>query len=291
MINRLIIAVLCTFFCSCDNINRDKLVDKSALLGADYRLFQNTPAWELAKAVQDENENKINELVAKQPSLTNFQDPKYGNSLLMLTIMNQQIKPFKTLLDNKADVSIHNTYDGTSALIEACSFKEYDTKYAELLLKNGANINDIEVGKRREGNSTRFTPLLAASKTGKIELVELLVKNGADLNYKNEYNQSALSQALKVERYNIVSYLLNVGVDYSLPITYIKEQNKTYYLVDELRFYMPDLGSKEYKEKQELISLLRSKGIEYKNVPIPEYVRKTAQENYPNTWQEYLEKY
>ena len=44
------------FFCllfSC--INREKPVDKANLTGKDYRLFQNTPAWELAKAVQDED--------------------------------------------------------------------------------------------------------------------------------------------------------------------------------------------------------------------------------------------
>lgn len=35
-----------------------KIVDKSELTGGDYRLFQNTPAWELAKAVEDGNTNK-----------------------------------------------------------------------------------------------------------------------------------------------------------------------------------------------------------------------------------------
>lgn len=46
--------IFCCLLLSCSNINRDKPVDKSELSGRDYRLFQNTPAWELAKAVQDE---------------------------------------------------------------------------------------------------------------------------------------------------------------------------------------------------------------------------------------------
>ena len=150
---------------SCSNINRDKQVDKQDLTGGDYRLFQNTPAWDLAKAVQDENEKKINEIVSKDPKIINYQEPKFGNTLLMLTIMNQQIKPFKTLLENKADVNIHNTYEGTSALIEACSFKQYNTKFAEILLQKGANVNDVQMDKT-EPDKVK-TALMKAAKTGK----------------------------------------------------------------------------------------------------------------------------
>ena len=45
---------VCLLF-SCSNMCREKIVDKSELTGGDYRLFQNTPAWELAKAVEDGN--------------------------------------------------------------------------------------------------------------------------------------------------------------------------------------------------------------------------------------------
>lgn len=135
---------------SCSNINRDKPVDKQDLTGRDYRLFQDTPAWELAKAVQDEDEKKINEIVSKDPKLINYQEPKFGNTLLMLTIMNQQIKPFRYLLEKKADVNIHNTFDGTSPIIEAVRLRDYDIDYAEILIKNGANVNDIEIGERKK---------------------------------------------------------------------------------------------------------------------------------------------
>ncbi len=274
-------------------MGRDKIVSKSELTGNDYRLFQSTPAWELAKAVWDENEVKIKGILTQNPQLINYQEPKYGSTLLMLTIKNQQYKPFKILLGQKADISIHDSYDGTSALIEACSstFGNYDIKFAEDLIKNGANVNDFEVGDRRVGNTTRFTPLMAASKAGRLDIVNLLVINHADLNYQNEYNQSALSEAVILQRYKVILFLLNKGIDYNLPTTYIQEQNRFYHLVDELRFYMPELYSDDYKHKMEIISFLRSKGIEYKDVPIPEYVISKAKKDYPNSWQEYLEKY
>ena len=80
----------CLLF-SCSNLSREKIVDKSELTGRDYRLFQNTPAWELAKAVEDENTKKIDKIVSENPEIINYQEYQYGNTLLMLTIMNQQL--------------------------------------------------------------------------------------------------------------------------------------------------------------------------------------------------------
>lgn len=286
---------------TCSNINRDKPVDKQDLTGGDYRLFQNTPAWDLAKAVQDENEKKIKEIVSKDPKLINYQEPKFGNTLLMLTIMNQQIKPFKTLLENKADVNIHNTYEGTSALIEACSFKQYNTKFAEILLQNGANVNDVQTDKT-EPDKVK-TALMKAAKTGKSDLVVLLVKNGADVNYQNEYEQSALSESAIIDRYEISYYLLQNGADYKRPIFYRpdysipsekhnpNDKGKPMYLVDVLREDFFEFDTDEYKYKMKIVDFLKSKGIDYRATPIPEYIKKKAKEEYPNSWQEYLEKY
>lgn len=131
--------------------------------------------------------------------------------------MNQQIKPFKVLLADKANVSIHNTFDGTSALIEACSFDRYDPRYAETLLENGANVNDVEAGARRKGNSTRFTPVMAASREGKLDLVEMLVKKGADINYQNEFKQTALSECVLVDKLNAALFLLENGAARTRP--------------------------------------------------------------------------
>lgn len=292
------IILSCLLF-SCSNINRDKPVDKSDLTGRDYRLFQNTPAWELAKAVQDENEKKINEILDKEPKLINYQEPKYGNTLLLLTIMNQQIKPFKLLLANKADLNVHNTYDGTSAIIEASGSKYYEIEYVEILLQKGANVNDIEIGKRREGNSTRFTPLMAASQSGRLDIVKLLVANDAEINYKNEFNQTAFTKSIMTERYNVALYLLQNGADYKQPIfyrpgdsvPYRPEEDKPMYLVDVLREDFFEFDTEEYKYKMQIVDFLKSKGIDYRATPIPEYIKKKAKENYPNSWQEYLEKY
>lgn len=289
----------CSLLLSCTNINRDKMVDKSELTYGDYRLFQNTPAWDLAKAVQDENEGEINKILSKDKKLINYQEPKYGNTLLTLTIINQQMKPFKVLLDNNAEVNIHNTYDGTSPLIQSCMFKSYDSEFAKILIERKANVNDVEVGKRREGNSTRFTPLIAASREGKLDLVQILIKNGANINYENEFHQSALSSCVMQDRYDVTIYLLKSGVNYLRPIFYRPsddidnnpKEDKPIYLIDLLREDFFELDSQEYKYKMKVVEFLKSKGVDYSKAPIPDYIKKKAFENYQDSWQEYLQKY
>ena len=266
---------------SCLNIDRDKPVDKSKLRGRDYRLFQDTPAWELAKAVQDGNEKKINDIVDKKPELINYQEPKFGNTLLMLTVCNQQMKSFKILLDKDADVNIHDTCDGTSALIDACGliasdimfiiFNQFDNRFAEMLIEHGANVNDIETGERRQGNSTRYTPLMMASEECNITLVKLLISKGANVNYQNEFDQSALSKCVMLGKYEVALYLLQNGADYTQPIYYIPEDNRAdyienppkkipVYLIDILREgHTFDLSIKNEKYRKKVIDFLKDK--------------------------------
>ena len=85
--------ILLVFSCllfSCSNNSREKSVDSSELSNIDYRLFQNTPAWELAKAVQEEDMDNFDKIISENPQIINYQESKYGNTLLMLTIINQQ---------------------------------------------------------------------------------------------------------------------------------------------------------------------------------------------------------
>ena len=258
---------------SCSNINREKTVDISELSSMDYRLFQNTPAWELAKAVQDEDTGKIDKIVVENPRIINYQDFKYGNTLLMLTIMNQQLKSFKALLRRGADVNTHNTFDGTSPLIEACASKYYNIIFAQILIEYGSNVNDIEMGKRRQGNSTRLTPLIASSKTGNLDLVRFLVSKGADVNYQNEFGQSALSESVMLSEYKVTYYLLQNGADYNRPIFYRydysvpieksnpKDKGEPMYLLDVLKEDVSDIDTDEYKYKMLIIDFLKSKGL------------------------------
>ncbi|MEO6851804.1 MAG: hypothetical protein ABI203_00585, partial [Mucilaginibacter sp.] len=77
--------------------DRDITTDKSTLPSRDYRLFQGSPAWELTKAVADTDINKIKELVKKDTSLLSYREPRFGQSLLKLAVMNKNYLSVKTL--------------------------------------------------------------------------------------------------------------------------------------------------------------------------------------------------
>lgn len=291
--------LLCIFqmvlFMSCRD--RDTLIDKSTLLGNDYRLFQATPVWNLAKAVQDENIEEIKRIVRDEKVNIDYQDERFGNTLLMLTIYNQQYKSCETLLDLGASPNKHDNYDGSSAIIDAAGINETsddNTKFLKILLKHGGNPNAIEVGERREGNTSRNTPLIMACGSpnkivSPIEKVKILVDSGADINYKNEFGTTALKMAYVQEHFDVVLYLLEKGADYNIPL--FNRNDKDVFIWDELRDVLFPLASKEHQQKMAIVEFLKQKGIDYRKLPIPDYVVTEAKETYPKNWKEYLGKY
>jgi ankyrin repeat protein len=280
-------------------VDRNKPIDISKLNGYDYRLFQNTPAWELAKAVQDADRDKIDKILFSSPDLINFQDPKYGETLLMLTVMNQQMKSFKILLAHNARVDIHDTFTGGSAIIEACKYDSHDIEFVKLLVQNGANVNDVEIGDRKSWNSTRFTPLMAASRAGRLDMVTYIVEQGANVNFQNEYMQTALTMCMLLEHYDIALYLLEHGMNYRLPIfidhgdnaVWKPADDKPIYIVDVLRCDIFDLNSKDYKLKMKIVDFLKQKGVDYRNAPIPDHIRDAIQKKYPHRWEKFMKEY
>lgn len=61
--------------------------------------------------------------MSASPQLANIPDSVYGNTMLMMAIINQDYDLFKLLIDNGANFNYHNTYDGSSPIIEACSYR------------------------------------------------------------------------------------------------------------------------------------------------------------------------
>lgn len=282
-------------FASCRN--RDTPVDKSTILGIDYRLFQGTEAWELAKAVDDGDTIAIKKQVLTNKVNVNYPEPLYGKTLLMLSVMNGQYNSCKALLESGADPNLHDAYNGTSAIIEAAIvggvFND-GTRFLKLLLAFGANPNDIETGDRPKGNSTRETPLMATSGTSdklshSLEKVIVLVAAGANINFKNEFGQTALGESVIQDNLGVSLYLLEKGADYNVPVTHT--DGKDYYLWDELRFMLFELNSEKHTQKMDIVAFLQKNNINYRALPIPDYAINEAKKRYPQNWKGYLEKY
>lgn len=256
--NKILFSISILFvFLSYINTAASEDLKKSKLLGNDYRLFQNTSAWELSKAVVANDTVKLMELIKKNDSLINYQEPKFGKTLLFIAMWYNQVKVFNLLLSLGADPNIHSTYDGTSPLIEACKY-DLNKEFITILLKYGAKPDDIEVGVRREGNQTRYTPLIGAVMYGNINIVKTLVDSGANINYMNEFGQTALGQAVILRKLEVIFFLLQKGADFRIPMYKIVDENRPIFIDEALQKINPSPKSDDYKIKMEIIYFLNN---------------------------------
>jgi ankyrin repeat protein len=236
---------------------KDAGANKDNLNGFDYRLFEGTPAWKLAKAVEDENVDVIKSEISKNKSSLHFRDPKFGQTLLQMAVQTQKFKSVETLADLGADPNLQDKYDGSSALMEAAKVYDElkggpDPRYLKLLLKHGGDPNAEEKTIRRNGNYTRNTPLINACNNRALEYVKILVNAGANVNYLNDFGESALSTAVLVRNPDIVLYLLNRKADFRHPMMTIEpspllNQTKTkyVYIIGALKYWRFKKGSVE----------------------------------------------
>ncbi|MEO3407895.1 ankyrin repeat domain-containing protein [Mucilaginibacter sp. CAU 1740] len=286
MIRKLKVFIAIAFlFTSCTN--RNSLVDRSKLLGVDYRLFQQTPAWELAEAVQDGDIGRIKKEIAINKIPVDSREPRFGETLLMLAVMNMNYTSAKTLLELGADPDLQDRYFGDSALMDASSLENLvsgsEPRFLQLLLKFGGDPNAVQHGPK----TTLRSPLMIACEKGNLDYMKILVKAGAKVDTVNKYGDSPLESASLAaglyRRPELVLYLIDNGAGFK-KVLYKTIEGEEKYLTDDMRYWHFDLGSAEYKKKMQIADFLNKNGMDYRATEIP----KTEFDNYPK---EYLEKY
>jgi len=77
----------------------------------DIKIFKDTDAWELAKAVEAQDVKKIEKIAKDNPELLNYQDPYYQVTLLMWAVGMEKYESAEALLERGADPNI--IADGT----------------------------------------------------------------------------------------------------------------------------------------------------------------------------------
>jgi len=256
--------------------------------GRDVKLFKDTPVWEVALAIRDNDTSKLKQLLKGQPdSLLNYQEKRYGQSLLNWSVYRDNYDAAKVLAELGADPNL-KAYDSTSAFINAAD--KHDASWLRLLLKHGGDVN--AVADTEEPQRIR-TPLIAAS-SNSLESVKLLVNAGADPDYirvtkrdaefPGENVESALISAVRAEKIDIVKYLIiDVGVkfDYTFNTNIEGEKLGVLYYLRRMAF---PLDSEEYAMKMEVVNFLKQRGLDYWAEPVPELFFK----NYDS---EYLKRY
>jgi hypothetical protein len=267
---------------------QDTVVDKGKLLGNDYRLFQNTPAWDLTKAVEDDDLEKIKTEIQKNKNLLVFREPKFGQSMLALAVKNKNYLSAKMLLELGADPNMQDLDTGESPTMAAADLGvngvDADSRFLKLLLKFRGDPNAVEKdGQHNLGN----TPLIIACENSNLEYVKILVEAGANINFVTKDNGTALEAAVTsagiIDNPDIVIYLIKKGADYKQPL-FTRNNGERFYITDNMREWRFDLGSDEYKKKMWLVDFLKGQGMDYRKTKIPEQFKGDYSK-------EYLEKY
>ena len=256
---------------------RDIPVNKDDLLGDDFRLFQGTVAWNLAKAVEDQNVTEIKRQVLSLKVPVDYKEEKFGGTLRNL---------------------------GRNAVLFASEFNEPSPKILQLLLDYGGNPNSIECGKQKDnlGNwiPARDFALNAAVFTG-FEKVKILVEAGADVNLQTETTApGAIYATIQHRRMDILLYLLEHGADYRRKFERIdwgNPEHRSFYvdILYELRFCIYPLDSKEHKDKLKVIDFLRKRGLNYWKSPLPDnaivVIKRDIRPKNEQELKEYLKRY
>jgi len=95
-------------------------------------------------------------------------------------------------------------YSQTYSFCTACI--KGDVSRVKKMIKKGVDIND-------DGMARTMTPLICASGHGHVEIVKLLVENGATINFKDPSDRTALNYAVTMDHYEVVEILLKHKAD------------------------------------------------------------------------------
>lgn len=258
------------------------------LTGRDVRIYKDTPVWEVALAIRDNDTAKVRQLLTGKPySLLNYREKYFGQSLLNWAVYRDSYNSAKVLAELGADPNL-KANDSTSAMINAAD-KAETSDYVKLILKHGGNPNavaDIDEPQRIR------TPLIAAA-FNRLESVKLLVEAGADPNFtyriksddsEVENLENALITASRGEKIDIVRYLIiDAGADFNYVFS-VTIENRPLSILSYFRDMLFPLNSEKHKVKMEVVQYLKEKGLDYWKEPIPNRY-------YKNYDKDYLEKY
>lgn len=286
----------------------DKDTGQGEYMITNINIYKDTPVWELALAVRDQKTKTIEKIAKNKPDLLNYQESKYGATLLLWSIGMEKYNSAEELLKCGADPNITSNTEWKTPLFLATGFSwvdndaKNDPKYVKLLLRFGADPNKNYNESEKYIIEPGASPLMHSIGCG-IEKTKALVEADADINYKTQKGYTAAIEALGIgsnstlrgmeyAHYLIVEKKATVSEPYYRRKSYGDEDpNEKFFPVTRIRRWVYDLDSKEHKIKMEIVEEFSRQGVNYWETKIPEDTLEQIKKLYPNTWEEYIKKY
>jgi ankyrin repeat protein len=198
-------------------------------------------------AVQKGNLAKVNQLLETNPALANSK-AKDGTSVILVALYRGQkniaeaittkkteldifeastlgkLDRAKSLVDRNPSLASAYSPDGFALVALTAYLGQKET--TEYLIEKGADLNAAA------RNATGFTALTGAVANNHTEIAKLLVKRGAQVNYRYEGGFSPLMGASENGNLELVNFLLANGADPNAktgdgksPLSFAKEKN------------------------------------------------------------------
>ena len=134
-----------------------------------------------------------------------------GNSLLLLAIMNNDLRIFKFLLENGATFNFRNEQGNPRerlVVMEQAAISENEG-FLQILLEIGADPNTLD-------SYLKYGVLFQAVVATKPSNVKLLVSYGADINAVGPNGKTPIHSAIAIKNFEIANYLLDNGADLTI---------------------------------------------------------------------------
>jgi ankyrin repeat protein len=294
---RYLIIILSLLFFACS-----KNSDKSELNSMDYELFNGTRAEVLAEAVKKGDTILIKDEILSKHIPVDIKNAEYGTTLLMMATYHNNIESAKCLLELGANPNLYNDTTklwGENSVIIASRRMTPSTEMLQLLLSSGGDPNSQTKGVKYS-NDKKIIPMrdfaLQVASSYSIEKVKILLKAGADINkIGDDSNSSAIISAIVHNQMDILLYLLQNGADYTMKYPKVDKAGDTIEneqdILNELRNLNYPLNTEKHHKKMKVVKFLKTKGLDYSKSPVPNWVVKWAQKEYPNNWKEYIYTY
>jgi ankyrin repeat protein len=165
----------------------------------------------LIQSIMINNDIVVGDVLAKgaDPNLTNLEGfIPFKRTPLAFAIQNKKVKVIKKLLNAGANINIVDEGSKHSLLCEAVISGE-----PEILSALIEKHPDLDIQNTTEEHET---PLISACILNEIDLVEMLVEAGANLNIRNARGKTALDYAYMELNFLIVEYLTEKGAETTL---------------------------------------------------------------------------
>lgn len=190
---------------------------EDSLPGFNFKNFKNTPLEKLSISVKEQDLLKIIQENQENKIDLDSCELKFGTNLLMTAVANNLDKSVEQLLvlganPNKQSIALDSNFTCSPISIACTSYykKNFsDVKILKLLIKYGANVNSKLFLYNKKNKIYFETPLMLASESGNLDVVKILIENGADFNmFEPNSGNCPVSNALIQENLDILEYLI-----------------------------------------------------------------------------------